>query len=210
MRREAILKRVLAKEVLRQAFSTLGLFTGQGGDNVHGEFGDAEAWNLLLPGGTAPGITVSEFVDEWIQNHVDAISETCDVLLAFTASDLQAQRAELVNYAMTQLVDEVTAVTTDPRLPQRSLSERLANAGILPMFGFPTRVRNLFHDRPGGTYEWPPEGVVDRELNIAISQFAPGSETVKDGLIHTSIGVVDYLPQRNRAIEQPNPLGPPK
>ena len=34
-----------------------------------------------------------------------------------------------------------------PRLPQRSLSERLANVGVLPMFGFPTRVRFLFHEK---------------------------------------------------------------
>ncbi|MEO7648486.1 MAG: DUF1998 domain-containing protein, partial [Gemmatimonadaceae bacterium] len=38
--------------------------------------------------------------------------------------------------------------------------------------------------------------------------FAPSSETVKDGVIHTAIGVVDYQRQGNRVIEQPNPLGP--
>jgi hypothetical protein len=85
----------------------------------------------------------------------------------------------------------------------------LANVGILPMFGFPTRVRHLFHDRPTNAFEWPPEDVIDRELDIAISQFAPGSETVKDGLIHTSIGVVDYQPQGPAILQQPNPLGPP-
>ena len=77
------------------------------------------------------------------------------------------------------------------------------------MFGFPTRVRYLFHERPGGAYEWPPDDVVDRELDIAISQFAPSSETVKDGVIHTAVGVVDYQPRGNAVVEQPNPLGPP-
>ena len=77
------------------------------------------------------------------------------------------------------------------------------------MFGFPTRVRYLFHEKPGGAYEWPPDGIVDRELDIAISQFAPSSETVKDGLIHTAVGVVDYQPQGNAIVEQVNPLGPP-
>ena len=118
-------------------------------------------------------------------------------------------RPALINYIQNQLVPRVTDAATNPRLPQRSLSERLANVGILPMFGFPTRIRYLFHKRPGGTYEWPPKGVVDRELDIAISQFAPCSETVKEGLIHTSIGVVDYEPQGNSVVQQPNPLGPP-
>src|SRR5439155_7491428 len=46
MRRESILERVLAKEVLRQAFVALDLFAAQGGDNVHGEFGSAADWTL--------------------------------------------------------------------------------------------------------------------------------------------------------------------
>lgn len=212
MRREAILQRVLAKEVLRQAFAALGLFVAQGGDSVHGEFGDAADWGAAppqAPPGTPPGLTVAQLVDGWIQNNHAAITHTSDVLLAFTTPQLQAQRPSLIAYVQSQLVPRVAAASVDPRLPQRSLSERLANVGVLPMFGFPTRVRYLFHERPGGAYEWPPDGVVDRELDIAISQFAPSSETVKDGIIHTAVGVVDYQPQGNAVVEQPNPLGPP-
>jgi hypothetical protein len=211
MRREAILQRVLAKEILRQGFAALGLFVAQGGDSVHGEFGNAADWGTppgQPPPGTTPGLTVSQLVDAWIQNNQTAISHTSDVLLSFTTPQMQALRTGFIAYAQSQLVPRVTAVSIDPRLPQRSLSERLANAGVLPMFGFPTRVRYLFHERPGGIYEWPPDGVIDRELDIAISQFAPSSETVKDGIIHTAVGVVDYQPQGNSVVEQPNPLGP--
>jgi DEAD/DEAH box helicase domain-containing protein len=212
MRREAILQRVLAKEVLREAFAALGLFAGQGGDNVHGEFGDATAWGappaLPVPG-TPPGTTVEQLVDAWIQGNQPAVAHICDVLLSFTSPQMRAQRATLISFVQTQLIARVTAASVDPRLPQRSLSERLANVGVLPMFGFPTRTRYLFHERPGGAYDWPPDGVVDRELDIAISQFAPSSETVKDGVIYTAVGVVDYQPQGNRVTEEPNPLGPP-
>jgi hypothetical protein len=76
------------------------------------------------------------------------------------------------------------------------------------MFGFPTRVRYLFHERPRGGIEWPPEdGVVERELDLAINQFAPTAETVKDGLVHTAIGVVDYQPQGSQVLERAGPLG---
>ena len=68
------------------------------------------------------------------------------------------------------------------------------------MFGFPTRVRYLYHKRPMAGGEWPPEEVVDRPLDLAISQFAPGSETVKEGLIHTAVGVVNYQRQGNQAL----------
>jgi hypothetical protein len=213
MRREAILQRVLAKEVLRQAFVALNLFVAQGGDNVHGEFGSAAEWNMpaAAPQPGAPAApTVAQLVDQWIQTNAPAVARTCDVLLAYTAPQLQAMRPALLAYVQSQLVQRVSATAIDPRLPQTSLSERLANVGILPMFGFPTRVRLLFHDGPGAAYEWPPDGVVDRDLDIAISQFAPCSETVKDGLIHTAIGVVHYEPQGNDVVEQVDPLGPPQ
>lgn len=57
------------------------------------------------------------------------------------------------------------------------------------MFGFPTRVRRLNH-KPSRAY-FELDGVVDRHLDIAISQFAPGSETIKDKKIHISVGIID-------------------
>src|SRR5262249_28421822 len=151
----------------------------QGGDNVHGEFGDAVQWNAppaQLSPGIPPGTTIAQLVGGWIQSNQAAIARTCDVLLSYTSSQLQALRPPLIGYVQPQLGALVTAAASDPRLPQRSLSERLANVGILPMFGFPTRIRYLFHERPNSAYEWPPDGTIDRELDIAISQFAPCSE----------------------------------
>jgi Lhr-like helicase len=213
MRRAAILERVLAKEVLRQAFFDLQLFTAQGGDSVHGEFGEATAWTSApaqpLAGGAA-GATIGQLVGRWIANHPTQIAHTCDVLLEHTSPLLQAQRPALLQYAQNQLINDVTTAAVDPNLTQRALSERLANTGILPMFGFPTRVRYLFHARPGSAYPWPPDGTIDRDFDIAISQFAPLSETVKDGVIHTAVGVVEYQPAGNRVIDISNPLGPPR
>ena len=211
MRRDSIIKRVLAKEILRQAFATLNLFGGGGGDSVHGEFGLAASWNQppqQPPPGSPLGATTAQLVAGWIQRNSAEVARVTDVLLQYSDPALQAQRQALIDHCLNQLVPQVTQVSTDPRYPQDALSERLANVGVLPMFGFPTRTRYLFHDRPTRAYPWPPDDVVDRELDIAISQFAPGAETVKDGLIHTAVGVVDYRPQGNRLIEAPNPLGP--
>jgi hypothetical protein len=75
------------------------------------------------------------------------------------------------------------------------------------MFGFPTRVRYLFHAAPD---RLPPErGVIDRQLDIAISQFAPGAQSVKDDLLYTAVGVVDYRRDRNRIVPAPDPLANP-
>ena len=210
MRRQVIIQRVLAKEILRRAFSSLGLF-GNSSDSVHGEFGTAANWNQpppQTPTGAQPTATTAQLVRDWVQQNGTEVARVCDVLLAYTDAVLQSQRRALINYVTNDLVPDVTAISTDPRYTQTALSERLANSGILPMFGFPTRVRLLHHDRPFRPHPWPPDEVIDRELDIAISQFGPGAETVKDGLIHTSIGVVDYRPQGNSIVEDPGPLGP--
>ena len=95
---------------MRQAFAALGLFAAQGGDSVHGEFGDAAAWGTAPaqpPAGTPPGLTVALLVDAWIQSNQAAIAHTCDVLLAFTTPVMRAQRAALIAYVQTQLVPRV-------------------------------------------------------------------------------------------------------
>ena len=206
-----ILKRVLAKEVLREAFEDLGLFGASRPDSVHGEFSEVAAWQQPPPhppSGIQPGATVRDLVSDWIANHRPRIHQICDVLLHAAAPTLRAQRSAILAYAMGTLITEIDAAVTNPHLTQDMLSERLANAGVLPMFGFPTRVRYLYHKRPAQGGRWPPEEVVDRPLDIAISQFAPGSETVKEGLIHTAVGIVNYQRQGNQAVEQPDPLGP--
>ncbi len=86
-----IIKRVLAKEVLRQAFQALNLFGNQGGDSVHGEFGDAVLWSQPTPPTQAagpPGPTVEQLVLGWIQNNQPAIADVADVLLAYTRPNL--------------------------------------------------------------------------------------------------------------------------
>ncbi|HUB33404.1 MAG TPA: DEAD/DEAH box helicase [Bryobacteraceae bacterium] len=201
MSSEPILRRVLVKEVLRQAFLPLNL--GAATSSVHGEFGAAAAWNQPLnPNG---GPAVRDYIAAWIQANPHDIEQTCDVLLEH--SNLAGRRQAFLDFVNAELIPRVDAIAASATMTQRNLSERLAEAGLLPMFGFPTRVRMLYHERPRFS-DWPPErGVVDRELDIAISQFAPGAETVKDGLIHTSIGVVDYVPGGGRIDEVPLPLG---
>lgn len=177
-----IIRRMLSKEVLRQAFQFWGLFVGNGGDNVHGEFGQAGEWNnppRAVPTAAPNNATIRDLIMLWISQNQPEIARVSDRLLAFTDPGLVAQSPTLINYITNQLITDVTATSVSPRFSQNSLSERLANAGFLPMFGLPTRVRYLFHERPTSSRPWPPEDVISRDLDIAISQFAPGSETVR-------------------------------
>jgi DEAD/DEAH box helicase domain-containing protein len=204
--RESILKRVLVKEVLRQAFAALRI-SSSSSESVHGEFGDAASWSQPPPGATG-GPTVADLVGGWIQQNGAEIERVCDVLLTFAEAVLLNQRASLLDWVRNGLVGDITAVAANNQLyAQNALSERLANAGLLPMFGFPTRARLLYHSDPTRGFEWPPEDAVDRDLDIAISQFAPGAETVKDGIVHTAVGVAHYRRFGNQIQEEPNPLG---
>lgn len=105
-------------------------------------------------------------------------------------------RAEMLCFLRQDLVPEIGKIVNDPSLTQGSLAERLANAGLLPMFGFPTRSRTLYTRWPFSASSWPmEEGTVGRDLDVALSQFAPGSQTVKDKAVHTAVGVVDFEPK---------------
>ena len=204
--RESILKRVLVKEVLRQAFTALPISSGSS-ESVHGEFGDATSWSQP-PSGVTGGPTVADLVGGWIQQNGAEIEHVCDVLLTFAEPVLLNQRPSMLNWVRNELVGEITAVAANNQLyAQNALSERLANKGLLPMFGLPTRARLLFHSDPTRGFEWPPAAAVDRDLDLAISPFAPGAETVKDGIVHTAVGVAHYRRRGNQIQAETNPLG---
>jgi hypothetical protein len=196
--REEIAKRVINKEVLRRAFRGIDLPVG--GDNVHGEFDAVEQWPQHRP-----------VVESWIASNPREIDSVCRAILRKTAMASPAGRAAMAAHVRQDLVREIDQVTRHPEsLPHLALSERLASMGVLPMFGFPTRVRYLYHDWPSLAHGWPPDrGVIDRQLDIAISQFAPGAQTVKDDELHTSVGVVDYRPFGESVVAAPDPLAQP-
>jgi len=190
---EEIAKRVINKEILRRAFEDIEV--DYSGDNVHGEFGRVGEWDQNRP-----------TVEDWIASNPLAVREVCGSILRRTDMDSPSGIATMEDYANTQLVPDIYGAVNHPSsLPHLALSERLASLGILPMFGFPTRSRLLFHRKP---QRWPPEyGVIDRELEIAISQFAPGAQTVKDDRLHTAVGVVDFRPYAGEITMEPDPLG---
>ena len=188
MRSLDIIKRVLGKEVLFQAFprSSSGTTNDK---NVHGEFGKIFDWQ-----------TNRKQLVEWIETHKEKVTQLVQVLAAQTELEIVSQMDQLTSWVLNDLVNEIDAKVSQHLFEDDDLSQALAESGVLPMFGFPTGVRLLYHREPRLT-NWPPtSGVIDRDIEIAISQFAPGSETVKDKKIHTSIGVVSYKPERGRLV----------
>jgi ATP-dependent helicase YprA (DUF1998 family) len=199
MRREEIARRSILSEILRRAFHGAGQADPgiEAGDNIHGEFGTAERWPQHRPG-----------IEEWLQGNTDAVAEVVDAFIAGTSESLQARRDAICEQLSGPVLEQIDETADDTEIPTADLSQRLAEKGLLPMFGFPTRIRSLFHsfppDRP---QNWPPKTVMTRDAGIAISQWSPGSEVVQDKGIHRCLGVASFTPRGNVVASDPDPLG---
>lgn len=191
--RPRVIRRVLTAELLRRAFGPMNYPDGR--ETLHGAFGTVADWAQHR----------SE-VSRYLQNRSEIVP-VAKRLLAFTG--LEGDLESFVSYSSEKLCSDVDLVVARVSQTDQQLSEALAEYGLLPMFGFPTRVRPLF-ERPCRTLKDLEEATVsDRNLAVAISNFAPGSEIVKDGLVHTVNGFAAYV-GRGRNVEAIDPLGAPE
>ncbi|MDQ1106071.1 DEAD/DEAH box helicase domain-containing protein [Nocardioides zeae] len=186
--RPLILRRVATAEVLRRAFRALATPPTEH-SSVHGSFGQVSDWSAIRGEITMYLATSPE---------VAPVVERLAAYTGVASGDVGAIR----DWIRTRLGSEIDSACSDPLLTQADLSERLANAGVLPMFGFPTRVRTL-HYVPGGGLG--PEEVSDRQLGQAVSMFSPGSQITKDGWVYTANGFASYS---RTGRTSGNPLGP--
>ena len=198
-----VLRRTVASEALRSAFQVLAAAdpTLDLGDNVHGEFGLVDHWPVnrqevarVLAGSISE---VTAFVDQLLTNAPLASSVRRGELVAYATDPEQ-------DPSLLRDVETACSVTAG----QAALSQHLAERGVLPMFGFPTRVRPMYLARPRRGYPWPPRGIVDRDLELAAVDYAPGSEVVKDKQVHTAVGLVGYRPQGSVVGTVADPVGP--
>lgn len=199
MGRYEILRRTASMEALRVAFEAVAATDGtfDGGYNTHGQFGSVDDWPAKR-----------QVIADILTKTRPELEEFVSTLLVGADTSLRGRLSDIVGYLCDGgLCDAVaTALETAPPI-QDDLSQHLAEQGILPMFGFPTRVRSLYTRKPDGR-DWPPPDVINRQLDLAASEFAPGSELVKDKQVHTAIGIVGYARQGRNVVTTPNPFGP--
>lgn len=115
-------------------------------------------------------------------------------LRSITAEDLLAE------------IDDLAEIKNS----QEGLAHTMADAGLLPMFGMPTRVRSLFlgpkprRDDP----KWRTWVDIPRDLDLAIHEFSPGSLLIKDKEQHLCIGFTGALRDFNMYERVLRPIGP--
>ena len=194
-RRERILRRVAAAEVLRLAFSGLLNAPVRTPDSIHGIFGRSDEWKDRR-----------EEIKRVLVSHID-VREVVHRLGVYTGMDL-AELEDTVSWISVDLVNEIDRAVGSSYYRQQELSELLANAGVLPMFGFPTRVRRLYSRWIRSRDDFEKYTVSEWPLDQAIASFSPGSEITREGEVHTCAGFAAYDIQKSRTIPI-DPLGEP-
>jgi hypothetical protein len=183
-------KRFLRKAWLWAAFHKIRTDQGIGyaGDDlsdIHGEYVPAD--NYFDPG------------DSWRPRLAAALAATSDyrsrALAALVEDSGLRGNHELEGLDADRLLADIDRVRSSG-VRQEGLAHTLAEAGLLPMYGMPTRVRNLYLGdamRPEGPV-WRTWRSVDRDLDMAVFEFAPGSVLTKDKQEHLCVGFTGSLP----------------
>lgn len=186
MGQERIFKRLLAKEIFRRAYVEKEIdITSDDKSSVHGEFGSVDSWTIYKPE-----------ISNWINENRTVIEQTIDALLT---PQLKDKKDEFVNWVADTttpngLIEKAESIINNEEIASNDISEKFAEGGILPMFGMPTTVKNLYH----GINRKPEPLSIDRAQAMAIYEFAPGAQKTKDKAIHQVIGFTsDFIKVHN-------------
>lgn len=184
--------RLLRKSWLRAAFKMLRQMCYDNGERYPGDL-------LLPPDIHGEYVTTADyyFNDDahWSDRLRKALHATIDARDRFLQAAIfnaDQQKALLPHASVDQLMSEIDGLKSHaPTNPGFGLARFLAEWGLLPMYGMPTRVRNLYlglrEDESKGNddYVW---STISRDLDLAVFEFAPGSVLVKDKQKHAVIG----------------------
>ena len=173
-----IAQRLAAKECLRRVFQNLGRKWHQsaGVGDTHGEFGTVQMLNL-------------EAATTELQNVVPTMAPFCEDLVRGT----KVNPDDLLQYLRARLIPRISHALDAREFVEPNLAHRLAEAGVLPMFGMPTRVRNLYYAPPrNGSDSF---SSIDRDLDLAVSEFCPGAERTKDKRTYKPNGLIGSIQQ---------------
>lgn len=176
MARREIAGRLLAKECLRQAFLVAGVgpWDKPSPPDSHGEFGTVVDWHALD--------NRRDTVLDWLTTSPKVLQ----IASALTAGGREGiSTAELEAFGRNELPAKITSCAANDELAADGFAQRLAEGAILPMFGMPSRTRLLYHGFDPDDKE---PLSVDRDLDLAVTEFAPGSQKTKDKRIYTAIG----------------------
>lgn len=171
--KQAIIKRVIAKNILKEAFRACDLGYSLNLQDTSGEFGTLLDWKNNKPA-----------IEEWVrsQNGQERINEIIDMYTAqfdTNTCNISSDITTLKKWACEGgLLEEVSTIAGRADYTA-GLAQCLAEGGLLPMYGMPFDLRKFYH---GFNYDPHIKDLrsIDRSSEMAINEFSPGSEKTKD------------------------------
>ena len=165
--KKAIMKRVVVKEILHQAF--IGLRYQYDLQDTAGEFGRISEWNNTNKATLQNWLTNNEVaVNAIVHRYFDQFN---------TNGQIQNDIQDIINWISNDMISQIDNAVHKATKPDMGLASYLSEAGFLPMYGMPSDVRNFYH---GYDSVFKKVKSIDRSSEIAITEFAPGSEKTKD------------------------------
>jgi len=202
---DRILKRIFAKEILRVFFEQAGFDNSNSpGLDTHGQFG---VKNLEENFKTFHKLDLKNFLETFrnLNNFKEVLIRLLDKqnILELLPDELVIIDWLIDTSASNGLYQSVCKAMESLEVISNFVATRLAEGGVLPMFGMPSRVRELIHGFR--KYEKLFEKLfINREVEMAIKEFAPGAQKTKDKALHTAIGITGDLVRVNNKWKDKN------
>ena len=181
-----ISKRIFYKEILRKVFKQngkgnflLSIDPPERFQDTHGEFGSFDDFKNEL------SIIKTVFVKE-----INVLLKNNDIISLAKHLKFSNDFYE-TNFKGNKIYDEILLKLNQLEIKPIGLAECLAEAGLLPMYGMPTRTRSLYHNYKNGNFS-----TMSRDLEMAISEYAPGNEITKDKKIFKVEGITSPITKR--------------
>lgn len=197
-----IAKRLIAKEILRMFFKTINTQQVRETHDINGEFG-------LLIGDIQDNqgntITHNYWFDDlpnnipsyrksfvaWMNNNNTECIDTVKWIVG--RKDIQ----ELNDWVTIDtngncgLLSKIDEILKNDLIYSNTIAKKLAMGGLLPMYGMPNDQKKLLTTRDSVNNinsSDDQDGTISRDANIAIYEFAPGSQKTKDKRVYTANG----------------------
>ena len=156
--------------------------------------GELYPGDMLVPpdihGQYVPRRLYNRVQDGWRSRVADAVRATRSSAMEF--AHVLGEGSDLV--FVTDSDDLLNAMNTAAdQVEVPGLAHSLAEFGLLPMYGMPTRVRNLYLGLGKDAKRREHWRTIDRDLDLAIYEFAPGATVVVDKRQYLAVGFTPDL-----------------
>ncbi|MGN6209404.1 DEAD/DEAH box helicase [Asticcacaulis sp.] len=150
--------------------------------DIHGEF-------LYCDEYFRPGASWRDELRAALQATLPERTSFVNILASAAACDAEELRTAV---SVENVILEIDGLETEYGSLQIGIASALAERGLFPVFGMPTRSRDLYLglEKKNDEAEWD---TIDRDQDMAIFDFAPGNVRTREKLRHKCVGFTGTL-----------------